>query len=59
MAVPWLMAKLAALFFLKSTMSQAFCLNKDQLDMVLLGSISSIICEEDDVGERSGHKPAK
>lgn len=38
---------------------QAFLLTRDQLDMVLLGSVASTVQDDDDVGVRSGHKPAK
>ena len=38
---------------------QAFLLTRDQLDMVLLGSVASTVQDNDDVGVRSGHKPAK
>jgi len=31
----------------------------DQLDMLLLGSVVCTICEDDDVGVWSGHKPTK
>jgi len=41
------------------TRAQCFFLSRDQLDMLLLGSVVCTICEDDDVGVRSGHKPTK
>ena len=39
--------------------AQVFLLSREQLDMVLLGSIASNIHEDDDVGTRSGRRAAK
>ena len=39
--------------------AQVFFLSREQLDMVLLGSIASNIHEDDDVGTRSGRRAAK
>ena len=41
------------------TRAQSFLLSRDQLDMLLLGSVASTICDDDDVGVRSGHKAIK
>ena len=38
------------------TRAQSFLLSRDQLDMLLLGSVASTIGDDDDVGVRSGHK---
>jgi len=34
-------------------------LSRDELDMFLLGSIAATVCDNDNVGVRSGHKSAK
>ena len=39
--------------------AQALFLSKELLDMALIGSIAATVCEDDDVGVRSGHRPAK
>ena len=39
--------------------AQVFFLSREQLDMVLLGNVASNIREDDDVGTRNGHRPAK
>ena len=41
------------------TRAQSFLLSREQLDMLLLGSIASTVCDDDDVGARSDHRPAK
>ena len=45
--------------YINDTRAKCFFLSRDQLDMVLLGCVASNICVDDDVGIRSGHKPAK
>ena len=40
------------------TRAQTFLLSREQLDM-LLGSVASTVCDDDDVGQQSGHRPAK
>ena len=40
------------------TRAQSFLLSQEQLDMLLLGSVASTVCD-DDVGVRSGHRAAK
>ena len=44
---------------LTDTRAQSSLLSWEQLDMVLLGSVASTVCDDDDVGQRSGHRPAK
>ena len=41
------------------TRTQTFFLSRNELEMLLLGSVASTVCDDDDVGVRSGHKPAK
>ena len=38
--------------------AQSFLLSREQLDMLLLGSIAFTVCDDDDVGVRSDHRPA-
>ena len=45
--------------YIMDTRAQCFFLSRDQLDMLILGSVVCTICEDDDVGVRSGHKPTK
>ena len=45
--------------YLTDTRAQSFLLSREQLDMLLLGSVASTVCDDDDVGQRSGHRPAK
>ena len=45
--------------YLMDTRAQTFLLSREQLDMLLLGSVASTVCDDDDVGQRSGHWPAK
>ena len=45
--------------YVMDTRANCFFLSRDPFDMVLLGSVASTVSEDDDVGVRSGHKPAK
>ena len=45
--------------YLIDTRAQSFLLSREQLDILLLGSVASTVCDDDDVGVRSGHRPAK
>ena len=45
--------------YIMDTRAQCFFLSRDQLDMLILGSVVCTICEDDDVGVRSSHKPTK
>jgi len=52
-------SSLFSLEYYQQYRAQAFLLTKEQLDMALMGSVAATVCEDDDVGVRSGHKPAK
>ena len=45
--------------YLIDTRTQSFSLSQEQLNMLLLGSITSTVCDDSDVGQQSGHRPAK
>ena len=45
--------------YLTDTRAQSFLLFREQLDMLLLGSVASTVCDDDDIGQWSGHRLPK